>query len=518
MVTQGIKLMLHKISVIFFIVFTNLSFAQDRFVSIVEGWMAFKVFENNNGYYSFGLKSLSSSEPLRFVHQFDELSLMGSVNSQWSFYIDTTYATGNFNPRAIALHSNRASYYSASFIRTNGDYLYTGYLFKYKPDFSDTLAAFKIDIADSEQLRIFKEIEPNKIILGESHQLGASDPKARSGLIEIDTLGNIFWQKEYACSGDCNMNPVQITPLPDGGYFYTNEEIHMAFGLGGDLDNIKSTLIRTDASGNLLWRKYFGDANFDNERPFIVPTDDGNYLMFWCKTKTAGWDDKLVAEDATINVAKIDIDGNILWQKNYLEDLNQPHYLISDIKVLSDGNITITGKIGDFLGLVFIMKIDQNGELIWYRDYTMPNNNVFYQGFYSVNGLTTTFDGGYVIATEYISEAGDMFSEYTQTGAVIKLDGYGCLEENCHLVSTDNLQLNQGLDIYPNPTDGVIEIVSDEVFEKVEIMDVTGKLIFSKKLKAKTDKIDLTSFENGIYFINAYYVNGKLRHQKIIKR
>jgi hypothetical protein len=505
-------------TILFLFISTNLSFAQERFVTIVEGWTSHKTFEKDGGgYYAFGLKSLSSSEPLRFVHQFDEITAMGSVANQWSFYIDTTYSTSNFTPKALSQHSNKSAYYCAGFIRTNNDYLYTGYLFKYKPDFSDTLATFKFDIADSEQLRIFKEIEPNKIILGELHQNGPSDPKGRSGLIEIDTLANISWQKEYACGGECDMNPYQITPLADGGYFYTNEERHYDLG---DLDYVRATLIKTDATGNQVWRKYYGSSSFDNERPFIAPTDDGNYLFFWCKTKTAGWNGKQIATDATINVAKIDIDGNILWQRDYAADLEQPIYYVSDVQKLPDGSITLTGRIGTFLGIVFIMKIDQNGTIVWYREHTMPNNNVTFQGFYNVYGLTLTSDGGYAIAAEYSSEAGDMFTEQTQTGVVIKLDEYGCLEENCHILSTNNSQFSTTLElhVYPNPTSGVLKIVSDEVMEQVEIMDVTGKVVFSEKLKVKSGKLDLNYLESGVYYLRVLYANGSTSHQRIVKQ
>ncbi len=423
---------------IWLITLVSLSHSQERWVTVVDGWMAGKVLEFPAQYLCVGKNALS---PSRHTHQFNSLDLGGNLSSSWQFYIDTTYSTSFLREGSTKFHSNKSSIYIAGNIRVNGSFAFVPMLFKYKSDFTDTLTVIKFPFGDSGGLREFHEKEPNKLIVLGTYQL-YSDYKVRARLFETDTLGAIAWQKEYMCGGDCWMSPYQITPLPDGGYFYTNEEIHYRTGTY-DIDFVRATLIRTDATGNQVWRKYYGSTSFDNERPYIVSTDDGNYLMFWCKTKTAGWNGKQIADDATINVAKIDVDGNILWQRDYVTEVTDkslaPIFYVSDVYKHPDGNVVLCGKAG-VLGMAFIMKINQNGDVLWYREHRLfPDNDVTFHGLYNAYGLTHTSDNGYAIAAEYSSDPSTLFPSGIQTGVVIKLDEYGCLEENCHILSAPSI-------------------------------------------------------------------------------
>jgi|GEM_PF-6722781 len=69
--------------------------------------------------------------------------------------------------------------------------------------------------------------------------------------------------------------------------------------------------------------------------------------------------------------------------------------------------------------------------------------------------------------------------------------------------------------IYPNPTDGLITIVSDKNIETYTIIDITGKELkrFNNTSKSTQMEINISEFSPGIYFLNA---NG-IPAQKIIK-
>ena len=64
----------------------------------------------------------------------------------------------------------------------------------------------------------------------------------------------------------------------------------------------------------------------------------------------------------------------------------------------------------------------------------------------------------------------------------------------------NNYQL-ENLDIYPNPTLGKLNIASADKINTLSIINIIGKeILFVKDFSAKT--IDLSSFKNGVYFIN----------------
>jgi len=55
--------------------------------------------------------------------------------------------------------------------------------------------------------------------------------------------------------------------------------------------------------------------------------------------------------------------------------------------------------------------------------------------------------------------------------------------------------------VYPNPSNGLIELNS-KLFSKVDIFDVTGKLVASRLIQG-INKVDLTSLSKGVYLLKA---------------
>ncbi|WP_196890537.1 T9SS type A sorting domain-containing protein [Aureivirga marina] len=58
-----------------------------------------------------------------------------------------------------------------------------------------------------------------------------------------------------------------------------------------------------------------------------------------------------------------------------------------------------------------------------------------------------------------------------------------------------------GLTIYPNPANNFVKISAKEEIQKIEIIDVLGKKVFSKKGNISEEKIDISTLKSGVYFI-----------------
>lgn len=79
--------------------------------------------------------------------------------------------------------------------------------------------------------------------------------------------------------------------------------------------------------------------------------------------------------------------------------------------------------------------------------------------------------------------------------------------------SISELSLNQNLvSCFPNPVCNILHIKTDLQIEKVEITDLSGRII---KISVQKE-IDLSKIENGFYYINTYTSNG-LHKDKIFK-
>ncbi|MFM9943958.1 MAG: DUF1028 domain-containing protein [Bacteroidia bacterium] len=74
------------------------------------------------------------------------------------------------------------------------------------------------------------------------------------------------------------------------------------------------------------------------------------------------------------------------------------------------------------------------------------------------------------------------------------------------------------IEIFPNPSNKVVEIKLDNAqVDKIEITDITGRVVLVQEVKSKLTEIDMESWMSGIYFINFYKGELKLTIAKIMK-
>ena len=78
-------------------------------------------------------------------------------------------------------------------------------------------------------------------------------------------------------------------------------------------------------------------------------------------------------------------------------------------------------------------------------------------------------------------------------------------------LSTSNISRNPDYTISPNPTNGNITILAEEPIERVEVYDLSGKLLISEN---KTNKIQL--IHKGIHIIKTTFSNGDTTMDKIV--
>lgn len=61
------------------------------------------------------------------------------------------------------------------------------------------------------------------------------------------------------------------------------------------------------------------------------------------------------------------------------------------------------------------------------------------------------------------------------------------------------------LTVYPNPTDGLVNIQSENLKGlQIEVSDQFGKTLFKKNLNDKDDEIDLRDYSGAVYFLKSF--------------
>ena len=89
----------------------------------------------------------------------------------------------------------------------------------------------------------------------------------------------------------------------------------------------------------------------------------------------------------------------------------------------------------------------------------------------------------------------------------------------CNTISGIAQLSNQlGLNIYPNPTNSFITISSINNIQKIEMHNITGQVLLSESVNAKSTQLSLQNLAEGVYFIKVRYANGLSTVKKLIKQ
>jgi hypothetical protein len=81
---------------------------------------------------------------------------------------------------------------------------------------------------------------------------------------------------------------------------------------------------------------------------------------------------------------------------------------------------------------------------------------------------------------------------------------------------TEVLYSATSINIYPNPSTGLVNIVSNDVLESVMVYNQLGAVVFEQKNTPMTTTIDLSNFGRGIYFINLRDKEGETTSKKVV--
>ncbi|HEC88970.1 MAG TPA: hypothetical protein ENI44_00100, partial [Thermoplasmatales archaeon] len=169
-------------------------------------------------------------------------------------------------------------------------------------------------------------------------------------LIKTDNAGNMIWNKTFGGKYDDTATSLDITN--DGGYIIAGATLSYSQDVGRYLDG---WVIKTDKDGNELWSKTFGYPYHDLFDS-VEQTNDGGYIL-------AGFTE-MNDHKASIWIVKIDSEGSRIWERILSEDVMS---FGENIKQTADGGYIVTGVItaGGFIGDIILLKLDENGEIIW---------------------------------------------------------------------------------------------------------------------------------------------------------
>jgi hypothetical protein len=243
-------------------------------------------------------------------------------------------------------------------------------------------------------------------------------------LVKTDSSGNKLWNNTFG--GEALDVGHSVHQTSDGGYFIAG--ISSSSGEGRN----EGYIVKTDASGTLLWNKTFGGI----DGYWILSsdtTDDGGYILAGGLYRGPDIRDDVL-------LIKIDSDGEKIWEKTFGGSVDEHANFVQQT---SDGGYIIVGQAATH-GLsgedVYLIKTDSSGDLIWQRLYGEEfqdiGNSVLEtdDGGYIVVGLTASYGhgglDGYIIKTDssgnkvWDRAIGDIFDEWIDSVRITQDGGY----------------------------------------------------------------------------------------------
>jgi hypothetical protein len=204
-------------------------------------------------------------------------------------------------------------------------------------------------------------------------------------LIKTNAQGDILWTRTYGGKrGEWGSSVQQTT---DGGYVIAGSAV--SFGAG----TIDAYLIKTNAQGDTLWTRTYGGDETDQARS-VAQTSDGGYII-------AGLTNSVGARDYDVYLIKTDALGDTLWTKTYGEARRDRGY---SVRQTTDGGYIIAGSTRSFgagAADVWLLRTNVSGDTLWTRTY---GGTSYYAGYavqqtsdggYIISGYADPFDEGY---------------------------------------------------------------------------------------------------------------------------
>lgn len=210
------------------------------------------------------------------------------------------------------------------------------------------------------------------------------DMKYNACILKLDSDGNIVWQKIYVTDETQKAHSIQQTVDELGepnGYI-------MAGTVWSPFND--ALIVKFNLDGSIAWQKTYDGGNHEGaksiQQTFNQLGQPDGYIVAGNTTAYL-----IGMYDSDVLVLRLDLDGNIIWQKTYVGEKDE---WANFVKQTDEGGFIVVGETYSFGAGnrdIWTLKLDGNGDIIWQKTYGNRDND-------SANSIWQTDDGGYIVA------------------------------------------------------------------------------------------------------------------------
>ena len=446
--------------------------------SVIFAQSSFENYYNQSGMQTYSIKQTAN---LNYIVTGIKYNPTGILLLKISEFGDSLWSN-NFTINGIGMNI---------LIASDSGYVITGYNYPnndiklIKTDSSGNLQWDKTYGGTNNDFAYYADITSDNgyVIVGttESYGNGLKDLY----ILKTNNIGDSIWSKTYGGSNNDIGNCIQTTS--DNGFIIVGTT--NSFGAGQK----DIWLIKTDMNGDTLWTKKYGGTN-DDEGNYVQQTQDSGYVIL-------GTTQSFGSGIRNAYLIKTDANGNIVWSKTFNGNcpalFGNNNLMGKSLKQTDDGGyILLTGAEPT------LIRTNSVGDTLWTHSYHgLSSMNSSILSYHYDNDIQITIDSGYVFTGVAYTEFGEVI------GTIVKTNSNGLITSNTYF----DLKDYKSIIISPNPTSGYCVITGYKI-EKVEILDLKGKLLFI----GNNNNINISFFETGIYIVRVTS-NGNLFYSKVIK-
>lgn len=339
---------------------------------------------------------------------------------------------------------------------------------------------------------------------------------------KFNSMGLMQWVKQIGGTGseylECMTtdkwgNILYTTQYGDGADFDPGTAIFNLTGLG----NIAVSKLKNN--GDFAWAKKIITVD-DDERCKSVAADTfgsvymaGDFYGVADFDPGAGTANLTSAGSADVFVSKLDSNGNYSWAVGFggtAADIGNGIAVASNGSVYTTGSYFGTCDFDPSTGTSNLTAAGGNDVFVHKLSQCLINNTTTL----TVSTISANMSGASYqwvnCATGYSTIAGATAQSFTPTVsgnyAVIITNGTTCKDtSDCVTVTptgiNENILANE-VNLYPNPAQNTVSLTNLPKEGSIKLINVLGTVVTEVKINAATMSIDLSNYNNGLYFLH----------------
>lgn len=453
------------------------------------------------------------------------------LNADGEVSQDITYGGNSFDELSSACQASDGAYYMLGYSQSDMSSLkaedrigFRDYWLVKVNGFGELIWENTIGGTDDEWSTDMKPTDDGGCIIGGYSRSNASGDKSEDSfggsydywVIKLDAEGEIEWENTIGGNRDDYLQSIVVDS--DGGYLLggsSNSDISGDKTEDAIMESNDYWLVKLNASGVIEWEKTLGGESSDRLNA-IIQTTDGGYIAggeSWSNASGDKTEDPVGALATDYWVIKINEDGATEWDKTLggtdFETLTSIlETADGDIVVGGESNSNISGNktsnsFGDFD--YWIVKLTATGTIVWDESFGGSKRD-------RLISILEWEPGELALGGESNSGITGDKTEDVLGGDDLSARDFWVLKLKPVVTEIEEHSNNSSVNIYPNPTNDILHIQSNEN-TIIEVHSLSGELLIQSNNPSTLNLNDLTQ---GTYILTVFDNNHVMIDKKRI--